>query len=622
MGTQPIDLGPFSKGLNLADAILGPDELLSCLNTRLGIRGDSYKRPGHTTYGITPTVINGNNLVNFLLRFYRADGVKKLIGAAGGKLRFGDDTAGTWTDISIDGSGASMHVSNLVDYTLYKNRLYLADGLRPQRYNGTDNIYAGAFTHVAPTLAQTTGGALTLLSTYKYAISSVTSDMGEGPIGAVATITLTGSNNRVNLTGIGVAAAKHEEITKKIYRTHANGSVYYLLAEIPTATTTYNDILADTAQGAQYIPVHVPPADARFVITGYDDRTYWFGRAGANASLVDVSDVGFPDRILDTEFVAVSNNDGDILQGGGLSPAGIVFFKRNSTWLLRSFNSPLSNLQPKGKRGSGVGSTAPFSIITTPIGLIFISQRGEVYNFDGANVEEIGRGVLPEFQGMTQAAMGQIMACYHDYRYIVSYDWRGSRGYNWKTLEYDTRTGKWEGPHYNTDLYTPSYYTVFDTVLDKGELYWGEAKAATGSYVYGRNEFTNTDRGSKFISTFRFYTPTNRLGDIKTKKIFILGQVSADATLTAKHIDELGVGTSVLLNTPNAVVGSKLNDGSNFGPGAPVAKFGGTTTQIFEGSFGPGARANLPTLEISDGGTATSISITQISALVETLPLK
>lgn len=623
MGRQPIELGPFDKGINLTDPVLDKDELLSSLNTRVGLRGNTFKRPGHGLYGNSPTVINGNTLVNFLHRFYKSDGTKKLIAAAGGKLRAGDDVTGIWADISIDGSGASMHATNLVDYTIYKNRLYLADGTRPQRYDGTNDIYAGFFSPAAPTLAAVAGANLGV-GIYKYAVSSVTSDMGEGPIGAIASITIVaGPNQAVNLTAIADAPVKYNEVAKNIYRTKVNGSVFYLLAQIVEGVVIYADTtIIDNNLGQQYISVHIPPADARFVITGYDDRTYWFGRTGANASLVDVSDVGFPDRILDTDFVAVANNDGDILTGGGLCPAGIVFFKRNSAWLLRAFNSPLTNLQPKGKRGSGVGSTSPFSIVTTPTGLIFMSQRGEIYNFDGANVEEIGRKVLPEFAGMTTSAMGMVMACYHDYRYIVSYDWRGSRGYNWKTLEYDIRTGKWEGPHYNGDLYTPSYYTVFDTVLDKGELYWGEAKAANGSYVYGRTEFTKTDRGNKFLSTFRFQIPVGSTGDVKTRKISLLGQISQDATLSAKHIDEQGAETVVRLNTPNSITGSKWNSGDKLGPGAPVAKFGGITVQEFTGSFGPGARAKLPIIEVSDGGTSTSTEIKQVLALIEVLPLK
>jgi hypothetical protein len=218
--------------------------------------------------------------------------------------------------------------------------------------------------------------------------------------------------------------------------------------------------------------------------------------------------------------------------------------------------------------------------------------------------------------------MSKVMACYHDYRYIISYDPRGSKGYNWKTLEYDVRTGKWEGPHYNGILYTPSYYAVFDTVLDRGELYWGEARAAGGSYVYGRTEFTNTDRGDKFLSSFKYQLPTGADGDIKTRKIFILGQVSNDATLSATHENEAGVRDKVSLNTASNITGSKFNDGSNLGPGAPVFKFGGKTTQVFEGSFGAAARASLATIEISDGGTSTSTALRDISMLIETLPLK
>lgn len=630
MGVVPIELGPYTEGVNLVDppVKLSPHELSLCKNWRTGIRGDLYKRPGHDNYGSSPAKINGDNLVNLLLRYYRADGTKRLIGAAGGKLRFGTDSTGAWTAISIDGTDETMSAANLCDWMVYKNRLYITDGVKPQRYNNADDIYAGHFIHVAPTeSSQATNGALTQLGVYKYMVTGVTGDMGEGPQGSVLTVTLTGSNDEVNLATISDAASKHEETSKKLWRTKAGGSIFFFLAPIANGVTTYNDKISDVVLEGQgeFVPTHIPPATSRFVLMGHDDRAYWFGMTAAGSqSLVEVSDVGFPDRILDgsASFFTVANNDGDILTGGGLVPGGIVFFKRNSMWLSRAFGFGLINIQPREKRGSGVGTTAPFSVVSTPIGLIFLSQRGEIYLFDGTNISEIGRKIASEFRGMTESSMAKVVACYHDYRYIISYDWRGNKGYNWKTLEYDTRANKWDGPHENGNFFNPSYYSVWDSVLDKGELYWGESRAAAGSFVYGRSEGSKLDRGNKFLATKRTgQIPLGKLGEVKSTKAFVDAEFYSDAALAITHINELGVRTGTLLNSPITAAASKWNDGSNLGPGAPVAKFGGITSTVLEGSLEP-CRSRKPMFEITDSGTGVDARIGAETILVEVLAPK
>jgi hypothetical protein len=287
-------------------------------------------------------------------------------------------------------------------------------------------------------------------------------------------------------------------------------------------------------------------------------------------------------------------------------------------------------IQPKDKRGGGIGTTSPFSVVNTPIGLIFLSQRGEIYKYDGTDTQviggidtgDIGRKVASEFRGMTDAAMGKVVACYHDYRYILSYDARGANGYNWRTLEYDIRTGKWDGPFENGSLFNPSYYSVWDSVLDKGELYWGEARKENGSYIYGRTEFSKLDRGNKFISTLRTgKLNLANLGEIITTKFFVECDCSTDALLTATHISESGGKVSVGMSIPVAQGNAKWNDGKDWGPSGNAGKWVDVFAQVLEGSLGP-ARSRTPAYEISDGGTAIDMRINNISLLLEALKLK
>jgi hypothetical protein len=489
-----------------------------------------------------------------------------------------------------------------------------------------DAIYSGFFTYGAPTLSsQGTGGSLTLLNVYKYFLVSRTTDMGDGPAGAIFTApALTGSNNRITLNIPAAAPAKHEEASVLLYRTKGNGSLFYLVGAV-TPGTTYVDTSADTSLGAEYIFTHVPRSDSRFIIIGHDERAYWFGRGGANASVVEASDVGFPDRIPDNSFFTVSNNDGDVLTGGGLTPGGVVFFKKTSIWLLRAFGYGLTNIYPKEKHGSGVGTTAPLSVVTTPIGLIFLSQHGEIYLFDGAGIKEIGRSVASEFKDMTQAAIGRVVATYHDYRYIISYDFRGQQGYNWKTLEYDVFYDKWEGPHENGILYTPSYYSVWDSVLDQGQLAWGEALASNGARARIRTSLSKTDRGNRFNSVIRTGANSNNLGDVKSTRLLVHAELSSGGQLTATQIDERGLRVEVDMQATAAITASKLNGTDNLGGTGvtpPIFKLGGTNFEVLEDSWGPEANSKLPAYELTDNASAVDMNITQVVIKAEVLQPK
>src|SRR5947207_10575925 len=285
MGLQAIELGPFTDGVNVVDPIskLLPSELAECLNLRTGIRGDFYKRPGHGNYGTAPASINLNNLVNLVLRYYKASGSKKLIAAAGGKLKFGNDSTGAWTQIDIDGvSGNNMSSTLLADWMVYKDRLYITDGVKVQRYNGTDDIYAGGFVYGAPTLAQPNAGSIPN-GTYKYFVTSVAGDMGEGPKGTEASITVVGGPKQVDV-GVADAAAKHEQTAKKIYRTKIGGTLFYFLTQLAVGVTTFADNTVDAGLLDEYIPTHRPPDESRFCIMGHDDRAYYFGRSSVPAN--------------------------------------------------------------------------------------------------------------------------------------------------------------------------------------------------------------------------------------------------------------------------------------------------------------------------------------------------
>jgi hypothetical protein len=611
---DPIPFGPW-QGLNLLDP--GPDDLELCQNCRLTEGGHPVKRPGYGDYGSSPEKINGDVASNFHHRFYRSDGSKELVAAAGGKFKRGNDSTGAWTQIDIDGVGGNNMESTLLSSSfVYKDRLYVVDGLKPHRYNGTDDVYAGHFIP-SPTgwvLTPGTGGSLKSSSTYKYKMSIVAGNMGEGPASTEKSVALSGSQNRVTLSNLDSAPATHEATAKNLYRTKADGSVFFFLAQISAGATSHIDNTADTALGKELIPTHIPRADCRFAVVSPEERVYWFGRTGENASLVEASDIGFPDRVLDADFFAVANNDGDILTGGGRTPGGVVFAKRNSLWFLRAFGFGLINLSTR------IGTLSPFSIVEVPGGLMFLGTDGSIYFVSNSPPQDIGQQVKKEFLGMTSGGFGRVVSTYHDFRYIIAYDHRGSRGYNWKKLEFDLRSRRWEGPHDNGDLLTASYFSVWDKERDQGELSWGESRAAAGSYIRIRTEQTKTDNGEKFISTARssrrYFQGQN---EKKIYKAFLRGRFSSDAEIEMNVIqDDDSKVTAMLTGTATVVVNPGIWGTSLWG----AAKWVGKTEQNLSGSYIPKGRSRNPKVELTDRGTATEMRIEEVRQLVEILPLK
>lgn len=111
----------------------------------------------------------------------------------------------------------------------------------------------------APSLAEAAGGSLTLLAEYDYSVFFV--DPGQDDTislpGPTASITLTGSNNRVNLTSIPTSTDPDRlNMERWIYRTQwdpktsIKSSKSYRIAVISDNTvTTYTDDAADTTLG-------------------------------------------------------------------------------------------------------------------------------------------------------------------------------------------------------------------------------------------------------------------------------------------------------------------------------------------------------------------------------------
>jgi hypothetical protein len=111
-------------------------------------------------------------------------------------------------------------------------------------------ISAAARPTVAPGGAAAVGAGLSV-GDYQYMYTSVSADGESLPSPASATITTTGPNSKINVTGIlaGVAGTT----SRRLYRTvvGATGPFLFCTAIAGNVTTTFADTVADVALGAK-----------------------------------------------------------------------------------------------------------------------------------------------------------------------------------------------------------------------------------------------------------------------------------------------------------------------------------------------------------------------------------
>jgi hypothetical protein len=283
----------------------------------------------------------------------------------------------------------------------------------------------------------------------------------------------------------------------------------------------------------------------------------------------------------------------------------MLFFKRNSTWLLRAFGSGLVCISPF------IGCTAPKSVVVVPGGVIFLSQSGRVYLYQGGLLtekQEIGRSVRPEFIGLSEAACNRIVACYQDDRYIIAYDYQASSGANTRTLEFDLVGGKWDGPHHNTTNSGVSYFSVFDSQLDNEELVWGNSIGSSGSYIFIRDGSTYLDDGVPITNICQ--SGLNVLPGLEFREViraFASGRFSSDSYLELSIINTDGSKeTAILLEQDQSAFG--IWGISKWGQ----AIWGGVLTKRLESPLGPKARGSKVSIELTNKGRGTSIEVEEI----------
>jgi hypothetical protein len=278
-------------------------------------------------------------------------------------------------------------------------------------------------TPTVTTLAQGTGGSLTLLAAYNWRVYAVRYNaLGERFESAAVTKgrTLSGSNNQVFVTIAGIASTSHDDVVLEVYRTEGNGTTFYLDGTIANSfagpvvyTSTVSDTVLRTRVGDPHAPgVGVPaeietfgPLGCAFLASAGD--RLWGAGGQVPAGTVQFSKLwdqnfaaGFDDlagfQVVDIQGGEITSiaafNDAIVIQeadrisvigGGGPDNFGVG-----------AFSTPEIRLSD--------GAITPYGTALTPAGLVYWGADGP--RILGSNfqtecicspVKEISAGLLP-----------------------------------------------------------------------------------------------------------------------------------------------------------------------------------------------------------------------------------
>jgi hypothetical protein len=227
----------------------------------------------------------------------------------------------------------------------------------------------------APTLAEGTAGSLT--GTYKYVITYLRSgnyqvESNPGPESSPITVTA----KKINLSAIPVSSDPKVD-KKRIYRTTAGGAIFFWVADITNATTTYEDNIAELGDEVSYD--RYPPPIAVFAEV-WDDKVWFVPKSDRNQ--LHFTNTGSAEEMAYDNIIQVKGKDSDEIMMIKAFKVGEVeslyVLKHRSIWRLDKVGDSSYELT---KLPFNIGTDAPGSVAVGGGLMMWLSKRGiEVFN--------------------------------------------------------------------------------------------------------------------------------------------------------------------------------------------------------------------------------------------------
>ena len=401
--------------------LLPADTGYYCQNFRYdNLYGYLFKRPPRRKYNSSTL---GTDPIKSSYRYYKnSTSTAYFIISKSSLLQVGNDSAGTFSNIQT-----GLTDGKRWKFITYKDLCYGFNGYDSnQVFDGTNVNTMGAPVPAAPSGVDS-GGGTKPNGAYLYKVTYVIDGYQEGSASPSSAVINTAAHT-VTLT---IPTSTNTRVTaRKIYRTAASGAVYYYVATVPNNTaTTYADSTADadldtTVQAPTDYGV---PGSYRYPLL-HKERVH-IAYNSTYKSRIIFSDIrnglSYPDVFPANNYLDIAKDDGDELKGIEDDPIGnYVVFKENSIRIINTdTDSPVG--WTIGKPLTNLGCIAPYSIIKTPKGIVYVSRWGENKNrlmlWTGAGVKHIFEEIDPILDNCDLAAVKDIVCHYHDGKIHLSY---------------------------------------------------------------------------------------------------------------------------------------------------------------------------------------------------------
>lgn len=513
--------------------------------------GGIEKREKLFAYGTADTT----EAITGMHRLYLADGTKKLIVCHGDEIEVGDDDAGTFTKIlDLSSSGYRWQWIN------WHNIAIGTDGYNsPVKYDGS----SASATYLGSCLAVDAGSGAGPNGTYHYKVSYYTTSYEV--IFNVASNAVTVTDNDITLTMIPIAPDTYggeDVIGRKIYRHKHGASTYYLLTNgtiADNSTVTLTDSDADGELSATTYPAgdstYTPPK-GRFLLVN-NNRLFIANLPSDSApSRIHYSEDSSHEVFVTDHYFNIRLNDGD----------EITFIKNLLGILTIGKTNTIQKLYTEGDDPatdwgisdpfSFTGCVAPYSVINTPLGIIYLGNDG-IYNFNGQYSMLLSDIITPEIKDIQISNRPYVWSELFENKYYMAYTSIASgSSYNDRILIYDLLTKS-----YSLDLANANAFCVFGSGTDSPTLYVGSsADGKVYSYSLNANEIVHS-KESDFAGTF---DDTRMIGTENAPIMEIAWDCDIDGWLTELQTKDASIDTidSILTYLPDAIIDRPDTDGT------------------------------------------------------------
>ncbi len=473
--------------VSLANALLKDTEGVTMQNVEIRDPGIIRKRFGCEAYMAYAAAMQG------LYRYYDTSGNGITVAIMGGVAK--RETSPTWTNLTNSTTNPpTFSATARVRFFAWGEWLYMCDGTNLAAYNGTLIRAIGYPTPSAGPTATLRIGTDLGIGDYKYKLSFNCGNGFSSPFATATEITTTSGNQGVDLDVSAVAVPDWAD-GYVIWRTEVDADLYRLLTTLPTATTTYADLIPDEDLGQEMESNRNAPPSCKAGAM-HAARALYYGEVTLTGSTYPnrlyYSEVGEPDVVYADSYLEVGGPDEGIR--AVISDGDTAWIlKDNSVWALHSAAEPAD--VRLSRVADGVGCVGYDAATMTPDGVLMFSRNG---------LTLMGRG---GFKPVGRRQIERHLGDYIDetnYLDTVNVEWYEKRGYvmcgyrtasaTGNTLVYDPRSDAWYDWNLNAMV-----WAAWGGNTDDGEMIF--APWGGGSNKVWKLDTDSLQDGTSAIST-------------------------------------------------------------------------------------------------------------------------